>query len=102
MKAPNGHLFYEIYSASSDLVTVAARLLGKKFGLGPVTNPAIGLSEVALNIKNDEVMLGMGWDIVSGFYVVAYDEVGDNYIHKITQYLNDEFDNPNYEGYITV
>ena len=102
MKGPSGHLFYEIYSASSELVAVAAKLLGKKFGLRPLTNPAIGLSEAALNIKNDEVMLGMGWDIASGFYVVAYDEAGDIYIREITQYLNDEFEDPNYERYLSV
>ena len=101
IEAANGHLSYEVFDVSSEMVSVAAKLLEEKFGLQPITDPAVGLSEVALNVRNPEVRLGLGWDLWSGLYVTAYDEAGDAYIERIADYLNREFHHPDYDRYIT-
>jgi hypothetical protein len=102
IKTANGHLSYEVYAASSEMVTIAGRLLEKEFGLRPITDPAVGLDEVALNIRKAGVRLGLGWDHWCGFYVTAYDEAGDSYIHRIARFLNGEFQDPKYERCLTL
>ena len=95
----NGHLSYEIDGASSELVPVIGQLLQSEFGFAPTTGPAIGLSEVVVELEIAGTKVGLGWDNWSGAYVMSFTDEGDQYIKKIASFLNTELEQPKYSRY---
>lgn len=73
----NGHLNYEIYEATPDLVPILGAILQDKFGYFPVRPLAIGLSEVVIDLKRNNITLSLGWDNWSGAYIMAHCKNGD-------------------------
>src|SRR5690554_4867732 len=95
----NGHLSYEIDDASSELLPVIGQLLQSEFGFAPTAGPAIGLSEVVVELEIAGIKVGLGWDNWSGAYVMAFTDEGDQYIKKIASFLNTELEQPKYRRY---
>ena len=95
----SGRLSYEIADAKPEFVPILGELIQNKLGFRPVGLPAIGLSEVASEIKLEDIKLGLGWDNWSGAYVMAYCDRGDSHIKKIANVLGDEIEQPKYRKY---
>ncbi len=100
--AKNGHLSYEVDSASSNFLPVLSQLLQNEFGCIPVGETTTFVSEIISDIELNGIKLGLGWDNWSGAYVMALCSEGDQYITDIANYLNIEVCKIEYSKYASM
>ena len=99
-KTENGRQSYEIYRATSEFIFVAAKILHEQFGFSKSHTPIVGLDEVITDCKREGIKLLLGWDIWSGFYVMADSQAGDAIVDEVGTYLNSIIQEPQFESYI--
>jgi len=99
-KAANGRQSHEIYRATSEFIFVAAKIWHEQFGFSKSRAPIVGLDEVITDCEREGIKLLLGWDIWSGFYVMADSDAGDAIVHEVGTLLNILIQNPEFEQYI--
>ncbi|MEZ9237930.1 hypothetical protein [Shewanella sp. 10N.286.52.A9] len=100
--ARNGHLSYEINSASSSFLPVLSQILQKEFGCMPVGETTTFVSEIVSDIELNGIKLGLGWDNWSGAYVLALCGEGDQHISDMANNLNKEIGKVEYCKYASM
>ncbi|MEW6126597.1 MAG: hypothetical protein AB1757_06115 [Acidobacteriota bacterium] len=98
--AANGHLSYEIYRATPDFLLYAAEILRDHFGFSEATKPIIGLDQIISECTKEEVTLMLGWDIWSGFYILADSDAGDEWVKTIGKFFDSTIQQPEFAPYI--
>jgi hypothetical protein len=82
-KAANGHLSYEIYYATPDIIFPISDILVAKFKCSHIDLPLLGLDVVITKCQQGNIKLDLGWDNWSGFYVFANSAEGDNLVKEL-------------------
>ena len=72
----------------------------EQFGFSKSRTPVVGLDEIITDCEKEDVKLLLGWDIWSGFYVMADSEAGDAIVDEVGKYLNSIIQEPQFESYI--
>lgn len=98
--AANGHLSYEIFRASTEILTPISQLLTSQFNCTFPTPPIIGLDEVITTGWQGNIELLVGWDNWSGFYVLADSAEADTLVTEIGTYLDTIITGKEFETYI--
>ncbi len=61
--------------------------ISRHFGLVPAGELIIGLDEIFQDYKSGDKIVGLEWDIWSGFLVVAKDENAEHIVKEIAEYI---------------
>lgn len=101
-KSANERQCYEIYQATADFIYEAASILKLKYGFSEPKRPIVGLDEVLTEVSKDGLKLLLGWDIWSGFYVMADSEEADAIVNEFGNYLESVIQQPEFNLYIHV
>jgi hypothetical protein len=87
-KTSEGFNSYEVVYADSTFVIKIVTVITEKFHFTHA-NPVIGLEQVFMDFEKDKVKITVGWDIWSGCFVMAHDNLGDKYIEEIGNFLDE-------------
>jgi hypothetical protein len=101
-KAANDRQCYEIYQATADFIYEAANLLKQLYGFSEPKRAIVGFDEVLTEVSKDGLKLLLGWDIWSGFYVMADSEEADAIVNEFGKYLDSIIHQPEYNLYIHI
>ena len=96
----NGRTSYEIYYANSDIIFEVSDILVAKFGFSQPDRPIVGLDEVITWCRKGDIVLNLGWDNWSGFYMLAQSAEGDTLVQEIGAYLDTIIGEKRFEKYI--
>lgn len=99
-KTANGHVSYEIFYATPDIIFAVSDILVERFGCSPIDLPLHGLDAVITKCRKGNIKLDLGWDNWSGFYIFANSPEGDKLVEDIGTYLNTIIGGSNFEKYI--
>lgn len=100
VEVANGHLSFEIYDVSANMLSVITDLLVDAHGFTAGDESVIGLDEVVTELSKGGVKLGLGWDNWTGAYLMAFCKDGDKLLGEVSQSLSDELAKPEYSRYI--
>jgi hypothetical protein len=100
--AKNGHLSFEIESASTSFLPILSKLLQEEFGCVSVGETSTFVSEIISDIELNGLKFGLGWDNWSGAYVMALCDQGDQQIKEFAVYLNEEIKKVEYCKYASM
>ena len=86
-------LTYEIYPLESGDYAKIRQQLIKKFALKSIDEAVVGFDEIFQDFYHGDVVIGIEWDIWSGFVVVAKNPEAEELVKKIgcsleSQYLS--------------
>jgi len=63
--------------------------IARRFGLKPVGRATVGLDEAFQDYRSGDLVLGLEWDIWSGFIVVAKNASAEPLLHQVADYLRE-------------
>ena len=98
--AANGHKSYEIFYAVPDIIFEVSNILVDRFGFVQTDSPITGFDEVLMRCHKGEIILDLGWDNWSGFYLFAHTAEGDALVQEIGVYLDTIIGEKRFEKYI--
>ncbi len=81
-------LTYEIYPFDSEDYAKICQQLIKEFALEPIDKIVVGLDEIFQEYRCGNTIVGLEWDIWSGFAVVAKTQESEELVKKIGSYLD--------------
>jgi hypothetical protein len=81
-------LTYEIYPFDSEDYVQTCQQLIKAFSLEPIGEVIVGLDEIFQDYHYGDTVVGLEWDIWSGFTVVAKAQESEELVKKIGSYLD--------------
>lgn len=99
-KVANGHVSYEVFYATSDIIFAISDILVARYGCSPIDALLYGLDAVITKCQKDNIKLDLGWDNWSGFYIFANSPEGDGLVKDIGTYLNTIIGGSSFEKYI--
>ncbi len=99
IKAANGHVSYEIYDASAQIIEKISDILISEFGCSTPMPPKISVDQIVTVCRQADIELLMGWDNWSGFYIMATSPQGDRLVRKIGAYLDIVITDEEFEAY---
>jgi len=93
-EAANGHRTYDVQYLGPQFVTKAGEILQDRFGFGPLVERVVGLDAVITECKKGDLILHLGWDNWTGFYVMADSLAGDLVVDQFGDYVDSILANP--------
>jgi len=99
-KGANGHVSYEIYYVTPDILFAISDILVTEFGCTQIELPKAGLDSVITKCQKGDLELALGWDNWSGFYIFSNSLEGDELIKEIGAQLNTIIGGIDFEKYI--
>jgi hypothetical protein len=99
-EAASGHKTYEIFYAAPNILFEIGNILVAKFGCTALDLPGIGVKAAITKCQKDDILLDLGWDHWSGFYILAHSAEGDKLIEEIGNYLNSMIGGKDFEKFI--
>jgi len=85
----NNHLYFEFEKIKNNTYKEITNLVVKKFELSPENELVVGLDEILQNFKSGEAIIGLEWDIWSGYIVVAQNKESESLATEVANYINE-------------
>ena len=86
----SNRLTYEVFDLKSDGYATTCNRLVKKFDLSPAGELIVGLDEMFRDYTDGQNVIGLEWDIWSGFIVVAKNADAEPLVRSIAEFLGSE------------
>ena len=83
----SGRLTFEMFRLPADEYPAASASVAKEFGLAQRTSLVIGLDVMFQDYQRGEQLVGLEWDIWSGFMVVAKNPASESLVRDIAVWL---------------
>ena len=80
-------LMIEFFQIEADLYQMITRAVGEQFQLVPVGELVSGLEERFQDFQHQRKVVGLEWDIWSGYIVIAKTTSAEKLVRKIAAYI---------------
>lgn len=99
--ATNNHQAYAIFYSTSDILAEIGKILVSEFGCTEPDPPIIGWNNnVNTRCRRKNIELVLGWDHLTGFYIVSNSFEGDKLVKEVGIYLNRIISGKDFKKYI--
>jgi hypothetical protein len=83
----SGRLTFDLPGVEATDYPAVSRGLVKAFALGPHGSLVVGLDEMFMDFRRGEQVVGLEWDVWTGFTVVAKSEASESLVRDIAAWL---------------
>jgi len=87
----SNRLTFDYYSIDSKFYSTITAELVKKFRLKPMGKLIVGLDEIFQEYRQDNCIIGLEWDIWSGYIVVAKESNSEHLAKEIAEYISGKY-----------
>jgi hypothetical protein len=79
---------FDFDSVDADMYTIITQSIVEKFNLKPKNKLLEGVEEIFQDFKIDKAVLGLEWDIWSGYTVVAKNKEAKELVRDVAEFIN--------------